>query len=689
MPDKSISPRTRRRLWAYSDNTCEFTGCDQALVEKTRAATDDTVIGVECHIVAQKDSRTVARAPCLLSPEELQKYAHLVEDRHSFQNLVLMCGNHATVIDNVAEGYSVAQVIEMKRTHEQAVIADRRARRVSATSSGGTAAKSPEGAVRLLVLDDVPAWERKAVTRLAKKCPADLEWLRSQVGEPAETDRVLDLIRRWPERLANGSFDVRHALARQAEGLGLWTAAADVWEHIAAAEKGEVRADRLTAAAIDAKMGGDNERASRLMNIAETVDPDSARLRLARLNEAELIRAPVEQLEQLEALQTTDAPLAGLIAAQKARAAMLIPDVALADKYVAEAESLDPDSIPAKIMRVNLQVQRARIALHEDRDFSLAETELAMSDALALRDVLMGMARWEESGRLLMLAADVPALSRDLDGARKLLERARPEELEAPEGAEVLGEAALRDAAPELSLAMTANAGATDAIRRIRASATIDFLNRPDAESLDELEELALGEGPESEAAAFARLVACLPPVKAPWNDDVAHAIEDQGAQRLVSSVHIMHLAAIGRLLEAEEVADVLPDTIWAAEIRLRVAGVRGGTSVVKRAADKFLEFGPDASGRLLAAKAFGRAGELERSGQLFATIANESNVSPVLRSEGYAGLLQTLADRDEWERAAREWEAWQQFGHRKLSRPDDRISAWQVRIAHHSTGAS
>jgi hypothetical protein len=685
VPDKQISKRTRRRLWAWADNTCAFTGCDQALVEKTRDEADDTVIGVECHIVAQKDSSNVARAPRLLNTEELERYAHLVANRHSFENLVLMCGNHSTVIDNVAAGYTVGQVLEMKRTHETTIRADRKARRLSATSSEGAAAKDPDGAVRLLVLDDVPTWERKAIARLAKNSASDWQWLCSQVGEPADADRVLDVINQWPERLANGSFDLRHALARQAEGLGLWRAAADVWEQIATTDESATRADRFTTAAIDAKLGGDQERAQRLMNLAEVADPNDVRLRLARFNETDQQMPPAEQLERLEFLHTSDVPLAGLIAAHKALASMLIPDVAQAGKYLEQAEALDPESIPVRIVRINLLVQRARIALFEDRDYSLAEAAQAMKDALSLRDELMGMGRWEESGRLLMLAADVPALSRDLESARKLLERARPEELEAPGGAEVLGEAALRDAAPELALAMTASADSTDAIRRIRASATIDFLNRPDPESLEELRELALGGGPEAEAAAFARLVACLPPVKASWDDEAAQVIEEQGARRLVSSIRINSLAARGRLVRAEALAEALPETIWAAEIRLRLAGERGAASILRETAERFMEFGPDASGRLLAAIALRRAGEPTQAAGLFATMANDSNVSPVLRTEAYAGLLHTLADRDEWERASREWEAWRQFGETELPRPDGRISAWQVRIAHHA----
>lgn len=301
----------------------------------------------------------------------------------------------------------------------------------------------------------------------------------------------------------------------------------------------------------------------------------------------------------------------------------------------------------------------------------------------------MKMGRWEESARLLMLAGDVPALSRDFPGAREILKQAHPQELSAGDGAIVLGDAALRVAAPDIALALTHDADRSEAIRRIRASARIDYLNLPDEESLNELKEIALAGGPESNQAAFARLVACLPPIKAPWDEDVAQVIDDEvGAQRFLPSLRITHLAATGRVTEAQELADRLPDTMWAAELQLRVAGFRGAHSVMRTAAEKFLGFGPDASGRLLAAVALAKAGELEQAGQLLATIAHETNASPLVRSNAFAMLLQTLSDRDMWEQATIEWTAWQTFGHRHLPHTDSRISVWQVRVAKHAPKA-
>jgi hypothetical protein len=679
-----ITPHTRKRLWGRSGNRCAFPGCEQRLVEPARDIAEDTVVGEECHIIARRDSPRVARSVSLLTAQEKELYAALIADRNGFENYVLMCRVHSAVIDDIAQSYSVADVIEMKRTHEQAVESELTSPSVPMNSSEASDTGSGRAAAfRLLVLEDVPAWERKAVARLARSDPSALQWLQSEVGEPADPDMVAALIRRWPKQLAQGSFDLVHTVVRQAERGARWSEAADVWERLAHRAEGALRADHLVCAAVDAKVGGEPERYATLLDEAETIDPTAPRLQLVRLDEVELDRRASEQLQALEELDTEDPALASMISVQRARAAMLIPDLELAETHLQRASDLDAESIVVASMRINLHIQRARIALHEDRDFSLAETMKAKEDALALRHDLMSMGRWEESARVLMLAGDVPALLRDFPGAREIIMQATPEELAAGDGAIVLGEAALRVAATDLALTLTANAERNDAIRRIRAAATIDLLNAPDATSLQELRTIALGGGRESENAAIARLVACLPPVAAPWDEDVAQVVKGVGAERFVPSLRIYNLAATGHPDQAQTLAAELPDTMWAAELQLRVIGPSGAPAALVAAAEKFLRFGPDASGRLLAATALDKADQAERAGELLVTIAHETNASPITRSNAFATLLQSLCKRELWGLARTEFTAWKQLA-RDLPRPDQRISEWEVRIARH-----
>lgn len=676
----SITVQTRKRLWARSGNQCAYPGCGRELLAPTALGDDDTIVGKECHIVAQRDHPSVARAPCLLSEDEKLEWATLIVHRHSYANLVLMCGVHSDIIDDPKQAISVLQLVQIKRAHEEEVATRIRAQQADSARAAEAVVEN-RGRVVPLVLDDVGSWQRKAVLALAQDEPEALEWLRVEIGDPPDPDRIRDLIARWSTALTDSSDLLALAVIRNAEAVGLWSEAAEGWEHYSERtyDTGE-RADRLVRAAIDAQVVGEDDRYERLLEQAEDVDPDCPRLHLARVDP---VLSPSEQLALLEEIESDNEPLLALVACQKALASLLIPDLEGAAGYLAEAKRLDPESVANRMVEVSLRVQSARIALISDRAFSLAEALSAREDALSLRDEMMTMGRWGESGRLLMLAADVAFMLRDLEGAESTLRRVESEELETREGALVLGEAALRNGAPRLALEFTEQAVGSEAIRRIRAAATVELGGPARGQALKTLEEIALSDSCESEQAAAERLTACMAPVRAPWSDQAAAVLASSRHAELVARLRLMAMASTGDFVEAERGADGLPDDASSAEVRLRIAGMRGQHSKMREAAERFLEFAPDAFGRLLAATALATAGELRRAGELTAQIAHDPNSPPRMRADAFATLLQTLADRNQWSDADREWQVFQNFSNREL-RDDSRVSAWQVRILHH-----
>src|SRR5947209_8516588 len=128
----SISVHTRKRLWTRADDECAYPGCTQHLLEPTAAGDDDTIVGKECHIVAQSDDDpSVARSLCLLTEDEKREWAQLIEYRHHYDNLVLMCGVHSDIIDDPKQEISIADLVQIKRAHEQDVADRRRARRAA------------------------------------------------------------------------------------------------------------------------------------------------------------------------------------------------------------------------------------------------------------------------------------------------------------------------------------------------------------------------------------------------------------------------------------------------------------------------------------------------------------------------------------------------------------------------------
>lgn len=97
----SPSQKTIKRLFAVSRNRCAFPGCKIPLVEDS-----GTVTGEIAHI------KSVSENGSRFDPKQTD------EERHSFDNLILLCGRHHRVVDVEVEKYSVKFLLKMKYEHE-------------------------------------------------------------------------------------------------------------------------------------------------------------------------------------------------------------------------------------------------------------------------------------------------------------------------------------------------------------------------------------------------------------------------------------------------------------------------------------------------------------------------------------------------------------------------------------------
>jgi len=95
---------TVKQLYALSMNRCAYPDCPTPLVSPETG----TVIGEVCHI----------RAHNVGGPRYLESQTD--EERHGFDNLILMCRNHHKEIDAVAniDIYTVEWLLNAKRVHE-------------------------------------------------------------------------------------------------------------------------------------------------------------------------------------------------------------------------------------------------------------------------------------------------------------------------------------------------------------------------------------------------------------------------------------------------------------------------------------------------------------------------------------------------------------------------------------------
>lgn len=103
---RSPSAKTIKQLFALSKNQCAFPKCPLPIVEEA----SNTVIGEICHIKARSPG-----GPRYDSGQT-------DEERHSFENLVLMCSIHGKIIDEDEGSYTVERLCEIKAAHESGSI---------------------------------------------------------------------------------------------------------------------------------------------------------------------------------------------------------------------------------------------------------------------------------------------------------------------------------------------------------------------------------------------------------------------------------------------------------------------------------------------------------------------------------------------------------------------------------------
>jgi len=102
----SISERDIKLLWGRAAAMCSFPDCRMKLTQDKKRASDSFPLGVQAHIVGE--SETAARGNSPLTMEE----------RNSYFNVILLCPNHHTVIDNNPEDYPIEKLHLIKDQHE-------------------------------------------------------------------------------------------------------------------------------------------------------------------------------------------------------------------------------------------------------------------------------------------------------------------------------------------------------------------------------------------------------------------------------------------------------------------------------------------------------------------------------------------------------------------------------------------
>lgn len=105
----AISDRESKVLWGKAAGRCSMPDCKKELTLKKELADGIILFGEMCHIVGEKNSFD--------SPRGLNDIS--LEDRNKYNNLILLCSNHHTIIDKDEENYTIEKLHEIKENHEK------------------------------------------------------------------------------------------------------------------------------------------------------------------------------------------------------------------------------------------------------------------------------------------------------------------------------------------------------------------------------------------------------------------------------------------------------------------------------------------------------------------------------------------------------------------------------------------
>ena len=104
---KRPSHSTEKALFALSGNQCAYPDCTQRITHRPAPFADTTVVGEVCHIQGKKPESP--RWNPEITPAQI----------HNIGNLILLCPNHHTVVDDQPEVYPTHVLQRWKKAHER------------------------------------------------------------------------------------------------------------------------------------------------------------------------------------------------------------------------------------------------------------------------------------------------------------------------------------------------------------------------------------------------------------------------------------------------------------------------------------------------------------------------------------------------------------------------------------------
>jgi hypothetical protein len=540
------------------------------------------------------------------------------------------------------------------------------------------AAVAKGGEPHFVSSDWAPLPLRPRLDEVRASDPKQFAKLTEQFGNPPEPPLVVAATRAPPPWLKGSDDATWDLLARIAEALGEWLAAARAWERVGAMRSGTRAASAFAHAATAADVGGDADEARRLLKVASEADNRNARVVLAHLDDH---MAPGEQLALLEGLQSDDAEERGLIAARRAVAHLLSLDIDAARADLEEVRGHIPGSALIDGLEVSIAVQSGRLAVIAHRLLDRGALLRAAQQARSLRDRLRAERRFSESTRMVMLEADSHALLGDRKKAASVLRDAIDEECVTQIQKEVLAESAADRALDfDLALELLADAEETPTVLRLRLQSLEETGLPHDRErAVQRLDRFIAARGPQAPEAALHRLAATLGPRPTPWSDDAAVCLRLAGHERAAVTAQALFTVRREGWEPVERLLQPYGRTPWALAAGLRAAlHSRVDPAVAAHAAREVLSIGPGHALRVDAARGLMRGREFTAARETLVGVARDPNAPDAFRGDAFDLSMRLIGfELDDWTAAGELHDEWV-----KLMPADTRAQSWAPTVA-------
>ena len=501
-----------------------------------------------------------------------------------------------------------------------------------------------------------PAWTRRALEDLAQHSEAEALRLQDELRADADPSTVTRLIREPPKWMADGSFRMWTAAARFAEQQGDWALAREAWEETSRRE-GADKVSCLVSAAVAADTAGDEQAGDKLMKEARALNPKHPRVLLQDVGLEDNVD---QQLRLLEALWEQPGDIGALAHAHGALAYLMTGNLDEAERHVREARRIRPDLLQGRIVAQNVLIHRYRVALELGRRVDARALAEAKGECLSLRDELMGMHRWGESVRLLMLAADATALQWEMEEAGKLLLSATEEELNDKHGRVVLADAALR--AQQYPTALKLMEGVPpENIAAMRATAVLHVGTEDEKrEAMGQLDSIIEKGGDDVLRAALVRATRAGQFPELGWPEAAEEVLLTHNQTNAALASKAMWLRATGDGEAARAV--LLPPTndVRLMEVQMGLASLEGESDEAARIAVDLLALGPDNLTRVNCAEALYQVGDLSRARAEATVVADDPTASSFEKGLALYLLAGIAADKEhDYSRALSYFERW------------------------------